>query len=144
MSDDEDLDERQADEQAPVLTKDGRPHPQPHLQRWEFPPGQSGNPSGRKPGALSFEQIIAKILDEEIADTGTTRRELVARIYIDEIVDKRNTVLIKSLLDRIFPTPQGDAAASLAGSVKSWVEIVRERTEELEAEAAEVVDLRGI
>lgn len=132
------------DEEPPVLTKDGRPHPQPHLQKFEFQPGRSGNPSGRAPGTWSFEQIIAKILDE-IVDGETTRRELVARIFIDEIVQKRNTVLMKAFLDRVYPTPQGEAASALAGHFRSWVDIVRDRAAELEAaDDAEVVELERV
>lgn len=35
-----------------------------HLKPWQFKPGQSGNPSGRKPGSISLKEWVRKMLYE--------------------------------------------------------------------------------
>ncbi len=126
-----------------VRQKDGTPHPKPWLVKHQFKPGESGNPSGGS-GPLTFEQVVAKILDEVVEGTQTSRREALARVFIDEMILGRNAQLIRAYMDRTWPTPQGDAATAIAGHLRSWVDIVQERAAELEAEenaGADVVDI---
>ncbi len=139
MSDDDDPNEPEV-----VLQKDGTPHPKPWLVAHQFQPGQSGNPQGYHAGPLTFQQVVSKILDEVVDGKDTTKREELARVFIDEMIVSHNAHLIRAYLDREWPTPQGDAATAIAGHLRSWVEIVQERAAELEAEAdagGEVVDI---
>lgn len=39
-----------------------------HLKPWQFKPGQSGNPSGRKPGSISLKEWVRKMLYEMTDD----------------------------------------------------------------------------
>ena len=128
-----------SDQKSTPLLKSGKPDPSPQIAPYRFKPGQSGNPKGRRPGTATFEAVMTKLLDEAVKvtlDDGTkterTRREQIAHIILDEIIVHRNPAVLRELMARIWPTPQGDAARSLAASAQSWVDIVRERTEELD------------
>jgi hypothetical protein len=74
-------------------------HPKMIANQWK--PGQSGNPKG-KPPRPSFESIVRKVLDETVGSTGQTKREVVARVFVDEMI-RRNSPLIKELLAREWP-----------------------------------------
>ena len=70
--------------------------------RWK--PGQSGNPKGRSKRP-SFESVVASILDEKIPNTDTTKRETVARVFVDMLM-KRNGQMIREYLARDWPAVQ--------------------------------------
>jgi hypothetical protein len=66
--------------------------------------GQSGNPSGAN-GRPRFEAVVAKILDEKIPDSDVTKREAVARVFVDALLSS-NGQLIKEFLAREWPAIQ--------------------------------------
>lgn len=68
-------------------------------QQWK--PGQSGNPKGR-PKRPSMETLVAQILDERLPNSDQTKRELLARVFVDEML-KRNGRMIREYLAREWP-----------------------------------------
>jgi len=70
--------------------------------RWKK--GQSGNPSGLN-GRPRFEAIVAKILDEKFENTDHTKREKVARLFVDSLL-KKNGQMIREYLTRAWPAVQ--------------------------------------
>lgn len=69
-----------------------------------FKPGQSGNPKGRQKGR-TLEEEVRKLLDAKLS-TGAdapTRLEALAAILLEEVMQKRNTALIRATLDRLWP-----------------------------------------
>jgi len=75
-----------------------------HLKATRWKKGQSGNPKGLN-GRPRFEAVVAKILDEQIPDTDVTKREAVARIFVDALLNS-NGQLIKEFLAREWPAVQ--------------------------------------
>ena len=74
------------------------------LKPYRWKPGQSGNPKG--PVARPrFEAVVAQILDEQIPGTDTTKRETVARVFVDMLM-KRNGQMIREYLARDWPAVQ--------------------------------------
>lgn len=69
--------------------------------------GQSGNPKG-PPKRKSLEAIIEEMLDETIGRgrDAITRRDALATVVIDEIINKRNVSMIKDVLQRLWPIVQ--------------------------------------
>lgn len=83
----------------------------PQLVANAWKPGQSGNPKGR-PKVPTFEMLVAKILSEKVKSTNaegkkisSTKRELVARVFVDELM-KRNAGLLREFLARAWPAVQ--------------------------------------
>jgi hypothetical protein len=76
----------------------------PQLKATRWKPGQSGNPKGLN-GRPRFEAVVAKILDEKIPGSDVTKREAVARVFVDALL-KRNGQLIKEYLAREWPAVQ--------------------------------------
>lgn len=79
----------------------------PAMREKMWKPGQSGNPKGPPP-RRSLEAIVQQLLDEQIgigADT-MTRREALATVIIDEMINRRNSPIIKELLSRLWPAAQ--------------------------------------
>jgi hypothetical protein len=70
--------------------------------RWKK--GQSGNPKGLN-GRPRFEAVVAKILDEQIPGSDVTKREAVARVFVDALLHKHGP-LIKEFLAREWPAIQ--------------------------------------
>ena len=70
--------------------------------RWKK--GQSGNPKGMN-GRPRFESVVAKILDEKIPGADVTKREAVARVFVNALL-KSNGQLIKEFLAREWPAVQ--------------------------------------
>jgi hypothetical protein len=68
MDDDTELDEDQEEEDTEEQSKNKRSRTD-HLRPWQFKPGQSGNPGGRKPGTKSLKEYAKEYLknltDEE-------------------------------------------------------------------------------
>jgi hypothetical protein len=74
------------------------------LKKYEWKPGQSGNPAGR-PKRLSFEAIVAGVLDEVVPGTDQTKREALARVFVNEML-KRNGAMIREFMLRTWPVIQ--------------------------------------
>jgi len=72
-----------------------------HLKPYQFKPGQSGNPKGR-PARPSFESIVANILDEKIPTTDMKKREALARVFVDMML-QRNPAMMREYLLREWP-----------------------------------------
>ena len=75
-----------------------------HLKATRWKKGQSGNPKGLN-GRPRFEAVVAKILDEHIPGSYVTKREAVARIFVNALL-KSNGQLIKEFLAREWPAVQ--------------------------------------
>ena len=79
------------------------------LKQYQFKPGQSGNPLGRKAKAESFRCLLEKVLDERIRPeraNSPTKREVLARRLVMLAVEGRAGAL-QCLLERIYPIPHG-------------------------------------
>lgn len=77
-------------------------HPKMVAQR--FKPGQSGNPAGTQKRP-TMETLVAKVLDERIPGSDKTKREALARVFVDEML-KRKGYAIKEYLEREWPKVQ--------------------------------------
>jgi hypothetical protein len=75
-----------------------------HLKDFRWKKGESGNPKGLN-GRPRFEAVVAKILDEKIPNSDTTKREAVARVFVNALL-KSNGQLIKEFLAREWPAIQ--------------------------------------
>ena len=75
-----------------------------HLKATRWKKGQTGNPNGR-PGRLRFETIVAQVLDEKIPGADTTKREALARVFVDSMLH-RNGQMIREYLAREWPAVQ--------------------------------------
>ncbi len=80
---------------------DGKRECPDHLKPHRFKPGQSGNPKGR-PKRMSFEAQVAHILDEIIPGQDVTKREALARVFVDTMMH-RNASTIREYLAREWP-----------------------------------------
>ena len=74
-------------------------HPKMRAAMWKK--GQSGNPKGR-PKRPTFEALVATILDEHIPGSDVTKREALARVFVDAML-KRNAPMIREFLERSWP-----------------------------------------
>lgn len=72
-----------------------------HIKEYQWKPGQSGNPKGR-PRRPSFEAIVATVLDEQLPGSDITKREALARVFVDAML-KRNGQMIREFLLREWP-----------------------------------------
>jgi len=79
-----------------------------------FTPGKSGNPKGR-PKKRTLEEDLRRILKEIPAGSAIDKQEGIIRIWLDEIICKRNTRALIALLERLFPAPQSkdDATSNI-------------------------------
>jgi len=69
--------------------------------KWK--PGQSGNPGGRPKKRTLADEVI-KTLEAHIAGAdGVDRLEVLARVVVQEAIEKRNTAVLKLLMDRLWP-----------------------------------------
>jgi len=68
------------------------------LKEFAWKPGESGNPAGR-PKRPTFESLVAGILDQVVPGTDTTKREALAMIFVDLML-QRNSRIIKEFLAR--------------------------------------------
>lgn len=75
-----------------------------HLKATRWKKGQSGNPKGLN-GRPRFEAVVAKILDEKIPDSDVTKREEVARVFVDALL-RSNGQMIREYLAREWPAVQ--------------------------------------
>ena len=93
----------------------GMQHPKWKAQ--QFKPGQSGNPGGRGK-RVSFEALVAQILDERIPGNDMQKREALARVFVDQML-KRDGAMIRAFLDREWPARQlHELDANLSGEVE--------------------------
>jgi hypothetical protein len=76
----------------------------PKWKAQQFKPGQSGNPGGRGK-RVSFEALVAQILDERIPGNDMQKREALARVFVDQML-KRDGAMIRAFLDREWPARQ--------------------------------------
>lgn len=73
----------------------------PKMIAGRFKPGQSGNPGG--PGKRkSFEMWVAEILDEPVQGSESTKRELIARRFVQELANG-NGQMVREYLAREWP-----------------------------------------
>ena len=77
---------------------DGKPDPRAHLRKYQFKPGQSGNPSGRPKGSLGLWARIRKELKKQQPD-GRIMADLVAEAFVRK-VQEGDFRFLKELLDR--------------------------------------------
>jgi hypothetical protein len=75
-----------------------------HLKDFRWKKGESGNPDGLRKRP-SFEAVVGKILDERIPGSDTTKRETLARVFVDSML-KRNGQMIREYLARAWPAVQ--------------------------------------
>jgi len=66
----------------------------PNLTPWQ--PGQSGNPSGRKPGSKNMSTIVQELLDQE-ADTVMLARSSVADMIKDTSITYAKAVVLATI-----------------------------------------------
>jgi len=104
-----------------------------HLKATRWKKGQSGNPKGLN-GRPRFEAVVAKILDEKIPGSDVTKREAVARVFVDALL-RRNGQLIKEYLAREWPAIQKHEL-DLPGVPQPTLETAMDRF--IESETAEV------
>jgi hypothetical protein len=109
-----------------------------HLKRYQWKPGQSGNPNGPIPGhRRTFEAIVASILDERtgievptLNEDGTpgvvvvsvTKREAIAGRFVEALL-AGDLGAMREFLARAWPA---DVNAELPEHLKSWVDLVRD------------------
>jgi hypothetical protein len=74
------------------------------LKPYRWKPGESGNPNGLGK-RLSFEKCVARILDEKFERTDQTKREQLARVFVDAMLQCDGR-LIKEFLAREWPAIQ--------------------------------------
>lgn len=79
----------------------------PAMRERMWKKGQSGNPKGGPP-RVSLEAIVERMLDEKIGrgKDAITRREALATVLVDEMINRRNVPMIRDVLQRIWPTVQ--------------------------------------
>ena len=85
-----------ADEQP----ESSRRNPADHLAPYQFKPGHSGNPNGRKKGSITFVSELRKALQEKPNGQGKTRMRLI----LDAMIAKAQEGDIqhcRELIDRI-------------------------------------------
>lgn len=76
----------------------------PNLTPWQ--PGQSGNPSGRKPGSKNMTTIVQELLDSEVS------AELLNKSGFTEMVNGESTTYAKAVvLATIYKALQGNMQA---------------------------------
>lgn len=74
------------------------------LKVYRFKKGESGNPAGR-PKRPSFEALVAQVLDEAMPGHDVTKREALARVFVDTMLH-RNGQMIREYLAREWPAVQ--------------------------------------
>jgi len=82
-----------------------------------FMPGKSGHPSGR-PKGRSIEEDLRRIMAEIPEGSRIDKQEGIVRIWLDEIICKRNTRAMIALLARLFPVPKSKANEAQGTSMK--------------------------
>ena len=76
----------------------------PELRPFLWKKGQSGNPAGPRP-RMSFESHVARILDEAVPGADVSKREALARIFVNAMFN-RNGQMIREYLAREWPVVQ--------------------------------------
>lgn len=75
-----------------------------HLKPWQFKPGQSGNPAGKKPGTISLKEYAKK--------------------YLRDLTDEEKLAFMKGLdKDKIWEMAEGKAAQDGTLDVKGGLVI---------------------
>lgn len=106
-----------------------------HLKPFQFKPGQSGNPTGRKPGSISLTGRLAR----KLADKDGARAEKIMErmLRLAESSDPAGLKAIQSILDRIDgPVPKA-AVIEVVSDVRKLVYLADDDAEELAAIDAE-------
>lgn len=70
-----------------------------------FMPGQSGNPAGRPKKPTLKEQIEA-VLAETLPESGITKLEALARVWVDQALRQRDIRSMLALANKLYPTPR--------------------------------------
>lgn len=90
-------------------------NPAAHLRKFQWKPGQSGNPSGKPVGTLSLVAMIRKLLNEDPDAARLIAENLVRQAATH---DEKALGFIRTILDRVdgpVPTqiqgPQGEPLA---------------------------------
>ena len=105
-----------------------RPAKQAHLQpespakrieRWQWKPGQSGNPKGRAPGSGK----LLKILQDKLAANGNELAEAIADRFIEILIEGEHPVAMKALME-LFDRIEGRAIKRVEVDVKSQTKLV--------------------
>tara|TARA_Y100001973_G_scaffold72485_1_gene105717 strand:+ start:2528 stop:2896 length:369 start_codon:yes stop_codon:yes gene_type:complete len=64
--------------------------------------GQSGNPKGR-PKRVSFEALVNQALDKEVPGHGITKREALAELFVNQLLQKKNATAFAHYIKRGWP-----------------------------------------
>ena len=118
----------------------------------QFPPGQSGNPSGRPKGSKNIHHVLSKILKEKITVTDAGKKMVVEKLEgaMRVLVNKSFEGKPQSLKLLIEVLKDGDVVTQQPAEVPftdddytalmeelDWIEEVREAYKELKANGSE-------
>ncbi|MBY0262005.1 MAG: hypothetical protein K2Q20_06655 [Phycisphaerales bacterium] len=83
----------------------------PAAIRGRFKKGQSGNPSGPKPGSRSLEQIVKSVMSEVVDSTDPNvppmeRLEILGRVVAGQAIQSKPWA-VKLLVERLYPKRVG-------------------------------------
>jgi hypothetical protein len=67
--------------------------------------GESGNPTGRPTGGgrVSFETLVNRALDKQLPNHGVTKREMLAEIFVDQLLKRKNDAAFGHYIRRGWP-----------------------------------------
>lgn len=89
-----------------------------------FPPGTSGNPSGRKKGSLNLTTILRRMLEEEVevTDGGKKVKKPLSDVLVQKLIKKAvkddNLKAISEIFDRV----DGKAKQTIEATVSNIAE----------------------